>query len=125
MEANFQHGGITIISEQLDKIGALSLKFRGFLDKSTVKPSEEYVMRVIGGMEGDVLVFDFGGLSYINSEGIGFLMMVSTHMTKNDKSLFILNPTAQVVDIFEAIGLPNAIACFKTMSELEAHISSL
>ena len=58
MESNFKHGGIEIrkIESVFGELNVHAFRFDGFMDKSTVKPAEEYVMRVVGGMDEKYLV---------------------------------------------------------------------
>lgn len=87
--------------------------FDGFLDKSTVAFAEKEVMKVVVADDFSKLVFDFKQMNYVNSEGIGFLMMVATHLRKNNRDLLLLDLQPQVMDVMDAIGLLAVIKVLK------------
>lgn len=67
------------------------------------------------------LVFDFSGLKYINSQGIGILMDLSGKLKDKKKKLVIVGSAENVQDVFKAIGLNEVV---ETHSTLDSFLNS-
>jgi anti-anti-sigma factor len=100
------------------------LKFEGFIDKSTISDLNDFFRFYLDSLFKPVQVFDLSQLQYINSEGIGFLMMTSAHFKKT-ASFFIYAPSPQVLDVLQAVGLDKLIEILPDRMSLEAQINSL
>lgn len=62
------------------------------------------------------LVFDFSALKFINSEGIGCLMEIHTHLVKLDKKLVLIGVNPNVEDVFKAIGIDVIVPIYKDLA---------
>lgn len=94
--------------------------FAGDLDKSGLASVKERLESLAAQFSGRYLVFDFSQLNFINSEGIGFLMMIHTRLAKAGKSLVIVNAKPNVKDVFSVIGLLQVIEYFDSLENLKA-----
>lgn len=96
------------------------VKFNGEFDKAGQTEVKEMLDDVVKNFTGSSLVFDFAALKFINSEGIGYLMEIHTHLINNDKKLVIVSLNAHVKDVFQAIGIGEIIPVFDDMDEFLA-----
>lgn len=85
------------------------IKFSGEFDKAGLSAVKGELNAAVKAFDGTHLVFDFGGLKFINSEGIGYLMELHGHLNKSDKKLAIAKPNAHVKDVFNAVGIGDVI----------------
>ena len=93
------------------------VSFSGDLDKlglNKVKPDLE---KLVNGSSKKYLVFDFSRLSFINSEGIGFIMALHSHLVKNKQSLVVVNAIAHVKDVLSVIGILNVVEYFDSFEQ--------
>ncbi len=93
-DGEFDKAGFSAIKNQLDKF------FKDFAAKT--------------------LVFDFANMTFINSESIGYLMEIHTHLAKKNQALVIVAPKANVKDVFEAIGIQQIVSVYKDLPEFLA-----
>ncbi|MFH1284174.1 MAG: STAS domain-containing protein [Candidatus Peregrinibacteria bacterium] len=105
---------LTITLEKAEKKYQV-VKFLGEFDKAGHSEIREKLDSAVKDFGGKVLVFDFSGLKFINSEGIGYLMEIHTHLVNRDKKLVILGLGAHVKDVFKTIGMSEIIPVFKDM----------
>lgn len=63
------------------------------------------------------LIFDFSGLRFMNSKGIGYLVSVHTHLSKNGRVLSIVGANEAVMDVITLVGLTSIIPYFETVEE--------
>lgn len=82
---------VILFSGQLDKLGLEKIRkdLESMLEKS---PSKNFI-------------FDFAELEFINSESIGFLVSLRTHLKKNEKNIRLIHLNSQIRDVFDTIGL--------------------
>lgn len=120
-----QQVGLRVLENDIEKddLKVHVVKLIGFLDKSTVAKAEEDLMRIVDGMERKDLILDLEKLTYINSEGIGFLMMLSAHLQKKDHKMVILKAADNVKDVFQAVGLDKVIDCCGSEEECFSALS--
>jgi len=85
------------------------VKFDGEFDKAGYSDIKDSLKVIVDAFKGKHLIFDFGNLKFINSEGIGYLMELNGHLVKDDKKLAIMKANAHVMDVFSAIGLPDIL----------------
>lgn len=87
--------------------------FTGEFDKAGQSEIKDDLDTLVKGFEGVSLVFDFDNLRFINSEGIGYLMEIHTHLMKKDKRLVLVGPHDHIKDVFETIGINEIIPIFE------------
>jgi len=91
------------------------MKFVGEFDKAGHADVREDLNTKVRAFNGTSLVFDFSELTFINSEGIGYLMEVHAHLLKKDKKLVIIGINDHVKDVFETIGLNEIIPIYDSL----------
>lgn len=101
----------------MEEAGYQVIKFVGEFDKAGYTAVRESLVNGIEKFSGKTLIFNFDALKFINSEGIGHLMEVHAHLTKDGKKLVIIGPNSHVGDVFKAIGLSEIIPTFAKMDD--------
>lgn len=91
------------------------VEFDGDFDKAGYTEVRDRLNSAVKSFSGTSLVFDFTHLKFINSEGIGYLMEVHTHLVKADKQLIIVGANAHVKDVFGTIGIKEIISLYPDM----------
>lgn len=99
----------------LDEAGNQEVKFVGEFDKAGFSSVKEQLADLVKGFSGKNLIFNLSGLKFINSEGIGHIMEIHTHLSKADRRLVLVAPNAHVGDVFNAIGMSSVVAVFPSM----------
>src|SRR3989338_4002524 len=105
------------ISEGLTDENYQLVKFDGDIDKAGHAEVREQLDKCITDFSLKSLVFDFTALKFINSEGIGYLMEVHTHLVQRERQLVIVGLNDHVKDVFEAIGIANIVPIYVNLSE--------
>lgn len=88
------------------------IKFDGEFDKAGHNEIRETLDNTVKEFTGANLIFDFTNLKFINSEGIGYLMEIHTHLIKKDKKLVIVGLNSHVADVFKTIGINEIISVY-------------
>ncbi|MFA6917309.1 MAG: STAS domain-containing protein [Candidatus Gracilibacteria bacterium] len=91
------------------------IQFNGDFDKAGYGEVRDELNGAVKSFVGASLVFDFTNLKFINSEGIGYLMEVHTHLVKQNKKLVIVGVNEHVKDVFETIGISEVIPLYPTL----------
>lgn len=112
---------ITVMPLDADKRSQV-VKFDGDFDKAGYGEVRDELNNTVKSFAGSFLVFDFSRLKFINSEGIGYLMEVHTHLVKQDKKLVIVGVNNHVKDVFETIGISEIISLY---DNVEAFLKGL
>lgn len=95
--------------------GVLIVKFEGEFDKAGFSHVADELNALVKDCPAKILVFDFKNLKFINSEGIGYLMEVHSHLAKVDKRLVVFGVNDHVKDVFKAIGLYDVIEIHESL----------
>jgi anti-anti-sigma factor len=111
MQANLK---ITV-SDQNE--GNQVISFDGEFDKAGHSEVSTELDEAVKAFDGTSLVFDFTRLKFINSEGIGYLMEIHTHLLKEDKKFVIVGLNAHVKDVFDTIGISEIIPIYVNLSD--------
>lgn len=85
------------------------ITFNGDFDKAGLAEVKDRLEQAVDNLKKGYLLFDFKDLNFINSECIGFLMSLHSHMIKEKKVLVLVNAKNHVKDVFEVIGILNVI----------------
>lgn len=85
------------------------IRLQGEFDKLGLASVKDELEKIIEGFSGKYLIFDLGDLSFINSEGIGYLIGVYTHLVNAGGVFCLVGAKDHVKDVFEALGLWNVI----------------
>ncbi len=92
------------------------IKFEGEFDKAGHSEISDELDKAVKDFKGKNLIFDFTRLKFINSEGIGYLMEIHTHLVKEDKKLVIVGLNAHVKDVFKTIGINEIVAIHESLN---------
>ncbi len=112
------HKNLTITVEPVAGNEAVKVvKFSGEFDKAGHSEVREELDSLVKQFEGKHLIFDFGGLKFINSEGIGYLMEIHTHLMNRDKALVIVDLNSHVKDVFKTIGISEIIDLYDSLED--------
>ena len=110
-EANIQIEDQMAASGQNIKI----VKISGQLDESNVDEKIKEVYAVVeANPKGLNLVFDLGGLEYMNSKSIGYLTDLYGKITESGGKVAIAKAPANIIDILQVVGLTQLIQTFDT-----------
>jgi anti-anti-sigma factor len=91
--------------------------FTGDFDKAGYSDVRKQLDACVDEFKGTDLIFDFSSMKYINSEGIGYLVEVHTHLVHQQKRLVIVGANEHVKDVFETIGIKEMIPMFDKLEE--------
>lgn len=94
------------------------IEFHGELDQSNLAPTESQIIDLLKNFSRKYLIFDLSDLTFINSEGIGFMVSISTKLARKNQKLLLSGIRANVADIMNLIGLPKLIPVFPTISDV-------
>ena len=95
------------------------VNFTGEFDKAGHSDIKSELESVVKSFDKKILVFDFSGLKFINSEGIGYLMEIHAHLMKKDKKLVIVGISSHVEDVFNTIGIQEIISLYPTLKDFK------
>lgn len=93
------------------------ISFDGEFDKAGHSEIAAELDKAVKDFQGTNLIFDFTRLKFINSEGIGYLMEIHTHLIKLDKKLVIVGLNSHVRDVFKTIGINEIIPVYETADD--------
>ncbi len=62
-------------------------------------------------------IFDLTDLEFINSKGIGYIVSVHTHLSKDGRTMMLANANQEVMDVISLVGLTNIIPYHATLDE--------
>ncbi len=95
------------------------ISFEGTFDKAGHSEIRDELDKAVTEFSQKTLAFNFSKLSYINSEGIGYLMEVHTHLIQNDKKLVIVGANDNVKDVLNTIGIAEIIPIYEKLDDLD------
>jgi len=91
--------------------------FDGEFDKAGHNFVRDQLSKLVQDFTGKTLVFDFTNLKFINSEGIGYLMEIHTHLVQRGRELAIFGLKDHIADVFQTIGISEVIPVFKDLDD--------
>ena len=100
------------------------IKFHGELDKAGLESIREKIDDIVDHFDGQYLAFDLSELDFINSEGIGYLTTIHSHLIKNNKNLVFIQAKPNVKDVFAVIGIFSIINYFDSLSDFVNTLSA-
>lgn len=99
------------------------INFIGNLDKAGLEEVRTQIEEVVDSVKDEnYLVFNFEHLEFINSESIGFLLMLHTRLVKKMKKLVIVHAIDHVKDVLDVIGMLKIIEYYPTIEEFEKNL---
>ncbi len=93
------------------------VKFEGEFDKAGHNEIHDELSKCVKDFSGKYLIFDFSRLKFINSEGIGYLMEVHTHLSQRDRKLVIVGLNSHVSDVFKTIGIAEVVTIHPSLDD--------
>lgn len=93
------------------------VKFDGEFDKAGYAEVKERLDKFVEGFSLKTMIFDLTNLKYINSEGIGYLIEVHTHLVQRGGKLVLIGPGANVKDIFATIGITEIVSIYGNIND--------
>ncbi len=113
---NIPHLTINIVPPQ-DGQKYQVVEFHGELDKAGLSLISAQLNTLVENFPYAHLVFNFSDLNFINSEGIGLLMTLHSHLTNMGKNLILVAAKANVKDVLNVIGILNVLKTFYSIEE--------
>lgn len=99
------------------------VNFIGSLDKAGLNEVRSQLEEIVESMdEEQYLVFNFENMEFINSESIGFLLMLHTRLVKHEKHLVLVHAVEHVKDVLDVIGMLKIVMYSPTLEEFERSI---
>lgn len=99
------------------------IRFIGAMDKAGLTEVRGQIEEVVEGIdEEQCVVFNFKDLEFINSESIGFLLMIHTRLVKKQKRLVVVDAIVHVKDVLDTIGVLKIIDYYPTIEEFESSL---
>lgn len=112
MPSNFT---TTIVESHKPDIKLIEL--HGELDELGIEILKSTVDPVLNELTAKKVIFDFTHVIFINSKGIGYLVSVHTHLSKNARTLVIVNASQPVMDVISLVGLTSIIPYYANAEE--------
>lgn len=97
----------------------------GQLDESNVDERAKTVYQMIEGHPQNLyIIFDLGGLDYMNSKAIGYLTDWYGKVTEHGGKLVMTKVKPNVLDVLEVVGLTQLIKTYNSIEEAKLGLSS-
>lgn len=95
------------------------IEFSGAMDKAGLTANKPAIENLVQSYSLNYLIFDMTRLDFINSESIGFLMSIHSHLVKSGKKLVVISAKPNVKDVFQVIGLFDVIPYFDSLKQFQ------
>jgi stage II sporulation protein AA (anti-sigma F factor antagonist) len=89
----------------------------GEMDETSIESIRQQLDPVLNDQNVKTLVFDLSKLEFINSKGIGYIVSVHTHLSKDKRELILTCASEAVMDVISLVGLTTIIKYFATLEE--------
>ena len=99
-----------------------TVAFKGEMDQSNLDQVKEQLDSFLDDTSIHSLIFNFHDLDFINSKGIGFLVSIHTHLSRDQRKLIIVDAKEQVMDVMSLVGLTTIIPYYETLEEAATHL---
>lgn len=100
------------------------IAFTGEMDESSIETLKAQIDPILNDVNIKTVIFDFAQLEFINSKGIGYLVSVHTHLSKDQRELVIAAAAEAVMDVITLVGLTSIIKNFGTVDEALASLQA-
>ena len=98
------------------------LVFKGEFDESVLESLKAQLDPLLNDANIQALVLNFHDLEFINSKGIGFLVSMHTHLTKDGRKMLMADAQQAVMDVVSLVGLTTIIPYFATVDDAVASL---
>ena len=96
----------------------------GEMDESSLETVKPQIDAVMNDANVKSLILDLTQLSFINSKGIGYLVSIHTHLSKDQRVLILAGANEEVMDVISLVGLTTIVKYFNTLDEATASIGA-
>ena len=99
------------------KEGSKTISLKGEMDEVSIDSLKSQIDLLLGDLNIKFLIFDLRQLEFINSKGIGYLVSVHTHLSKDKREMILAEANEAVMDVISLVGLTTIIKYFETVEE--------
>lgn len=97
--------------------GVKVVSLTGEMDEASLEPIRIQVDSLLNDANVKRVIFNLTGLEFINSKGIGYLVSVHTHLSKDQRQLVLAGANEVVMDVISLVGLTSIVKYFNTIEE--------
>lgn len=110
---------ITVTEENIDEhVKVVIVRFDGQLDESNIDENAHLIYDLIDDIESNsYIIFDFQGLSYMNSKSIGYLTDWHLKVSEKNGEIILARARENILDILNVVGLTQIIKSYPTIDE--------
>ncbi|MCK5617346.1 STAS domain-containing protein [Candidatus Pacearchaeota archaeon] len=108
---------LTVALSDASAPGIKVVSLTGEMDESSLEGLKAQLDPLLNDLNIKVLLFDFTQLEFINSKGIGYLVSIHTHLSKDQREMKIASANEAVMDVITLVGLTTIIKYFNTVEE--------
>lgn len=95
----------------------------GQLDESNVDDQAKSIYQILEQTPQNLrLIFDLGGLEYMNSKSIGYLTDWYSKASANGGKIVLAAPRENIIDILQVVGLTQLVNVYPTLDEAKAAV---
>ena len=99
--------------------GIVLIKVSGYIDAHTFEELENEIQSKFSAKQFKLIV-DLSDVPYISSAGAGVFIGAFPQAQENDGSIALLNPSKNVLDVFELLGLTEIFTISKDLESAKA-----
>lgn len=104
--------------------GVVVFQFNGELDETNADKTFTSIYTEIGEFAGKKIIFNLGGLKYLNSKSIGYIADIYSNVEDNKGKMYICNCDEGVKDVLELVGITTIIPTVATEAEAMTAINA-
>ncbi len=108
---------LTIDLKDGPKEGSKIIALTGEMDEASLDPLKAQLDPLLADMNIKTILFDLSDLEFINSKGIGYLVSIHTHLSKDNRVMILAGANETVMDVISLVGLTTIIKYFNTVDE--------
>ncbi len=105
-------------------VAAKVVSLVGEMDESSLETIKPQIDTLLADVNIKFVILDLRQLEFINSKGIGYLVSVHTHLSKDQRELILAGASEAVMDVISLVGLTSIVKYFVTMEEAFAGLSA-
>ena len=98
------------------------VSLKGELDESVLDSLKTQLDPILDDSNILTMILNFQDLEFINSKGIGYLVSIHTHLSKDARKMIMVAASEAVMDVISLVGLTSIIPYFATMEEATASL---
>jgi len=96
----------------------------GEMDETNLEALKPQLDTLLNDPNVKFIVLDLSQLEFINSKGIGYLVSIHTHLSKDQREMILAGATEAVMDVISLVGLTTIIKYFNTIEEALAGLNA-